>query len=496
MNRDQAVNRIAAFLARPGGKLSLTAGIYLLATAAMWVGWEWESIAPYLVFLFAVGCVAYYGGFWHGLAGVALATGLVATQSARFGEGTAGLIVATFLSTLAVAVVISKWGANYKISKGAQRYSDTNQTILNTVIESCPGFIYVKDSQGRFLLANHYVTDFFELPLDQVLGRSHLEIQPGEAAESIAENDRFVMESNGHQILEEAVPKNGETRYYLSTKIAVPAACQGDRILVGVTTDITERKRQELQLAEQAETERRLRADLEDAIASREEMIASLSHELRTPLTALLGWSRLIEQSSNADPKEYAALVARNADELSEIVTTLTDVNRLTTGRLKLSRSTIELDELLKEVAASLADAADAKEIGLELALKPIKLPGDADRLQTLFANVLGNAVKFTPKQGRISVELEEEDGQVVARIRDNGRGIDPEFLPKMFELFSRQNSETRNGDRGLGLVVAKRIAELHGGTIHIESAGEGKGTEATIRLPGSRTISTELAPE
>ncbi len=229
---------------------------------------------------------------------------------------------------------------------------------------------------------------------------------------------------------------------------------------------------------------------LEEADRQKDLFLATLSHELRTPLNSMLGWIQLLRNHSNQgfDAQHALEVIERNAKAQSEIVSDILLVSRVITGKLELKTETIDLISVIRSAIAAIMPSVEAKKIDLQSSFAPNigKIEGDDDRLHQVFLNILSNAVKFTPDGGRIDVRVTEKDSNVEAEISDNGKGINPEFLPFVFERFSQaDNSLTRQiGGLGLGLAIARHLVELHGGTVGAKSEGETRGAVFTISLP------------
>lgn len=232
------------------------------------------------------------------------------------------------------------------------------------------------------------------------------------------------------------------------------------------------------------------RLEAEEASRAKDEFLAVVSHELRTPLTAMRGWLHLI-RSGTLDNEAYEqALDAleRSGRAQTQLIDDLLDVSRITLGKLSLSTEPMELPRLIREAIEIVRPAADARQIAIvpQLDEKAGRVQADAERLRQVIWNLLSNAVKFTPAGGRIDVFLECIDGTVQIRVRDNGSGIHPEFLPHVFERFRQADgTSTRNyNGLGLGLAIVRHLVEMHGGTVKAESDGPGTGATFTMSLP------------
>ena len=236
--------------------------------------------------------------------------------------------------------------------------------------------------------------------------------------------------------------------------------------------------------------ERRARSEAEAANRIKDEFLATLSHELRTPLTSLLGWASLLRGDDVDDGLREQGLQAieRNARVQTQLIDDLLDVSRIISGKLSLDVRPTEISSVVEAAIAVVRPASDAKGIRLTYTRDPIvgSISGDSARLQQIAWNLLSNAVKFTPERGRIEVRLEQKDGHVQLTVSDNGQGINPEFLPRVFDRFRQADSSTTRdyGGLGLGLAIVRHLVELHGGTVRAESAGEGKGASFCVTFP------------
>jgi signal transduction histidine kinase/CheY-like chemotaxis protein len=246
------------------------------------------------------------------------------------------------------------------------------------------------------------------------------------------------------------------------------------------------------------------RSRVEAATRAKDEFVAMVSHELRTPLNAILGWLRLMRRGMLPESRREHALevIERNATVQGRLIADLLDVSRIITGKLRITLSQVDLSQVIGMATEGVRPAADAKniQIHLDIAQAGAIMRGDADRLQQVAWNILANAVKFTPKNGVVEVHVRRAESDLELTVQDNGAGIDPEFLPHVFESFRQADGSTsrRYGGLGIGLSIAKHIVELHGGTIEAESRGIGQGALFRVRLPirpGASTPSVARVP-
>jgi PAS domain S-box-containing protein len=234
----------------------------------------------------------------------------------------------------------------------------------------------------------------------------------------------------------------------------------------------------------------RARAEAEAANQAKDEFLAVLSHELRTPLTAMLGWLRLLRGGHLGPDRVAQALevVERNTRTQAQLINDLLDVSRIITGKLELDRYPVELAPIVDEIVEGTRRAAEVKGVALEMTADPGGGPvlGDPLRLGQIITNLIANALKFTAAGGRIRVSLSRADHQAVVSVADTGIGIAPEVLAHVFERFRQADSTItrRHGGLGLGLAIARHLAELQGGSLTAESRGLGHGATFTLRLP------------
>ena len=236
--------------------------------------------------------------------------------------------------------------------------------------------------------------------------------------------------------------------------------------------------------------EEKARAEAEAANRLKDEFLATVSHELRTPLNSILGWAQLLQTGSLDESASSRALmtIERNTKTLAQIIEDLLDVSRIITGKLRLEVQPVELHSVVEAALESIRPATDAKSIQLQVSLDAGvgAVSGDANRLQQIVWNLLSNAIKFTPTAGQVSVKLERTGSRARITVSDSGEGMDPAFLPYVFDRFSQADStfSRTHGGLGLGLAIVRHLVELHGGAVGADSPGKGQGATFSVSFP------------
>jgi PAS domain S-box-containing protein len=346
--------------------------------------------------------------------------------------------------------------------------------LLNAITTSTPDVIFAKDRQGRTLMANPAWV--------KAMGKVEHEVA------ALDDNERLVLDSGEAMFIEETFNE----RTYLTTK--APLRDEQGRItgVIGVATDITERKEAQRSLEKLVVAEQRLRAEAERANRAKDEFLAIVSHELRSPLNALRGWSHLLATTRPLEPtlvERAAKAIKRNVDHQTRLIDDLLDTSRIVSGKLNIERRVVNLAEIVNAALEAARPGAAAKEITLRFTpSEPVMVVGDPGRLQQLASNLLSNAVKFTPERGTVQVSLLKNGERVQLLVKDNGLGISPEFLPHVFDRFTQADttSARRAGGLGIGLALVRHIALLHGGQVRADSPGLGKGATFTVDLPAA----------
>ncbi|MCC5621798.1 response regulator [Nostoc sp. CHAB 5715] len=386
--------------------------------------------------------------------------------------------------------------AEESLQKSEAKY----RRIVDTSYEG----IWMIDSQSRTEFVNQRFCEMLGYPAQEMLGRSMFDFM--DQADGIAAEEKLEwLKREGSDLKEGRLRcKDGS---YIWTLISARAILNEQNEFLGaiaMLTDITDRKRTESERDRLLQLEQTARAQAEAANRIKDEFLAVLSHELRSPLNPIIGWAKLLQSRKFDEISLQKALetIERNAKLQAQLIEDLLDVSRILQGKLNLNMMPVNLAFTIEGAMETVRLAAEAKTIQIETMLDPQgKVLGDSARLQQVFWNLLSNAVKFTATGGKVNVQLECIDAQVQITVSDTGKGIDPDFLPHVFDYFRQGDSTTTRkfGGLGLGLAIARHLVEMHGGTIWAESLGEDKGAIFTVRLPllkESATIKDDTNPD
>jgi PAS domain S-box-containing protein len=260
--------------------------------------------------------------------------------------------------------------------------------------------------------------------------------------------------------------------------------------IVGNIIDVSDRKQAEADHQALLESEQAARREAETANRLKDEFLGVLSHELRTPLSTIRSWATILKMnpSDAAQVAKCAEIIERNVQTQTQLIGDLLDMNRIAAGKLRLEVQPVDIAAVVRAAIDTVRPAAESRNIKIYCAAEPVvtQVHGDPTRLQQVVWNLLANAIKFTPKDGRVNVKVGRVDSQAQIAVSDTGRGISPDLLPEIFDRFRQSDWSSRKHEEGLGLglAIVKQLIELHGGTVRAESAGEGKGATFTIALP------------
>jgi PAS domain S-box-containing protein len=370
-------------------------------------------------------------------------------------------------------------------SKNATRLSDRDFRVL---IEQAPALVFGADEQGRVVLFNAACEALTGYRCEELLGRPFLETLVPEAWQPVvAACFAFDREAMAEAHVSPWRTRSGDERF-IEWRCSPLDSAEG-RLLLGLGRDVTEARRQEALEAERLADEGHAREQAEQANRLKDDFITMLSHELRTPLNAIVGWVSLLKTGRLPQDRIARALdaIERSARLQIDLVHDLLDINRMARGTLRLEIVPIDLSDVVHAAVETVRPMADARGVPIDVRLEPDPIPctGDAARLQQVLINLLTNGVKFVDEGGRIHIDLERDGAGYRLQVSDNGPGIDPGMLPHLFEPFRQQESRSaRRQGLGLGLAIARRIVELHGGTLDAHSPGRLGGATFVVTLP------------
>jgi PAS domain S-box-containing protein len=343
-----------------------------------------------------------------------------------------------------------------------------SQRLLQSIMDNSTAVIYLKDLQGCYLLVNRRFEELFHVSRESVIGRTDYDLFPKERADAFRAFDERVFTAGTTLEAEEEVPHDEGVHTYISIKAPICDPEGRPYAVCGISTDITERKQIE---------------------RMKDEFISTAAHELRTPLTTVMGYLQLLLESGHTfspqDRREFLELVYRNSEALARIVEDLLDVSLVQAGRLiTLERSRQDLAALAERAVAAWRSLNDRHRFILEFPQAPVDLCLDPGKINQVLVNLLSNAVKFSPEGGAIRVSGERRDGEFQVTVEDEGIGMRPEEVARVFDKFYRADaSDTALGGLGLGMRIVRSIVEAHGGRIWVESE-PGRGTKVHFTLP------------
>ncbi|MBD2566469.1 PAS domain S-box protein [Anabaena lutea] len=388
----------------------------------------------------------------------------------------------------------------------SQQALQQSEDQLRLMTETIPQQVWTALPNGQVDYYNERWCDFTGKTVEQLKTESWQQIIHPEDLPKVREMwAKALQNGSEYEVETRMLSGSGEYRWILGQ--ARPLRDQQGQIVkwYGTNTDITDhiQAREALQNAlqqQQAACEAAEKANL-----IKDEFLAVLSHELRTPLNPILGWARLLKTGrlNKANTDEALNSIERNAKLQVDLIEDLLDVSRILRGKLTLNVSTVNLATLISAALDTVRLAASAKEIVIQSQLEANigQVAGDPARLQQIVWNLLSNAVKFTPQGGRVEVRLDQFGSMAQITVSDMGKGINPDFLPHIFDHFRQEDSSiTRKfGGLGLGLAIVRQLVELHGGTVEANSPGEGQGATFIVRIPlissGSEML-TEKKPQ
>jgi PAS domain S-box-containing protein len=362
---------------------------------------------------------------------------------------------------------------------------------LAAIIASSSDAIISKTLQGIITSWNASAQRMFGYTSEEIVGQSILRLIPKDRR---SEEDQILKRLKAGELIDHyetvRVTKDGRS---LDVSLTISPIRDNAGRIIGASKiihDITERKQVEVERERLIVQERAARAEAETANRLKDEFLATVSHELRTPLNAIIGWCHMLGRAKpDAATVDHALkTIERNAKLQAQLIEDILDVSRIITGKVRLNTAPVDMAAVINAAVDSVQLASEAKNVKLEVQVDPSArhLHGDSTRLQQVIWNLLSNAIKFTPEGGSVSIRLERTGQHAQIIVSDTGDGIDPMFLPFIFDRFRQADgtSTRRQSGLGLGLSIVRQLIELHGGTVNAQSAGPGHGSTFRIMLP------------
>ena len=375
--------------------------------------------------------------------------------------------------------------------KIAETELKNSEQFSRSIFENSPDSVHILELDGTILTINTRGLKLMEIDnIKDFVGRKWVELWEPEVTADADETLKTA--ASGKTTYFEGFRKTakGTLRYWHTSVAPIFDSAGKPSRLISTSRDITEFREAEREREELLKREQLARKDAEIANRLRDEFLATVSHELRAPLNSILGWARLMEKGSldEATTEKAVSTIVRNAESQNRLIEDLLDVSRIISGKLRLEVMTIKPINIVEAALENVRPAAEAKGIRLEIKQDAdiSHISGDPNRLQQVIWNLMSNAIKFTPNDGRVTLEIERDEEFVEIRVRDTGVGIKEEFLPHVFDRFRQADASSirKFGGLGLGLAIVRHITEMHGGTVEVFSAGEDKGSTFTVRLP------------
>ncbi|HZF38820.1 MAG TPA: ABC transporter substrate binding protein, partial [Blastocatellia bacterium] len=388
-----------------------------------------------------------------------------------------------------------------KLSEEALRESE--ERARRTLVEQMLAGVIEGDAAGKFDMVNQRFCDITGFTEAELRGMPIYDITHPDDSPRCVELYQRLLETGESFVLEKRYRRKDGSYVWVNTNVSPIYNAEGKiEKAVAVVIDITDRKRAEREREQLLKQEKAARAEAQAANQSKDEFLTVVSHELRSPLNSILGYARLLRTrpSDVSQIKQTVEIIERNGRMQLQLIEDLLDTARIISGKLKLEVHPVALVGVVTAALDAVRPAAQAKSIDMVSDIDPRagQITGDPGRLQQVVWNLLSNAIKFTPQSGRVELRMESVDHHVRITISDTGKGIEPEFLPFVFDRFRQSDSSSarRFGGLGLGLSLVKQLVELHGGTVDAASDGPGCGAIFTVILPQSLKQAGAYVPQ
>lgn len=375
-----------------------------------------------------------------------------------------------------------------------RRRAEKERGLLAAIVDSSADAIISKSLEGIIDSWNKGAERLFEYTAKEVIGQPITIIIPPEHRDE----ETMILERlhKGQRIEHFETVRMTKSGRAVDIDLTISPVRNSKGEIIGaskVARDISFRKEVEEERAELHQREQEARKLAEAANLAKDEFVAQISHEIRTPLNSILGWATMLRLGQVAQGETVRGLetIERNAKVQIQLIEDLLDVSRIIKGQMHLKTQPVQIGEVIDAALDSIRPAVEAKSIDLQTHIKTRQsvIEADPDRLQQILWNLLSNAVKFTPRGGRIEIAVERLDHHLEIAVSDSGMGISPDFLPLVFDRFSKSGGDSKGAGLGLGLAIVRHLVELHGGSVAADSDGDGKGSTFRITLPSKHGV-------
>lgn len=497
---------------------------YLIAVAAVFLaalfrgsvlGFWMGDQAPLGLFTMAILLSAWMGGLLPGLFATALSMAIgsfLFIAPYTFTPAHTMILAIFLINGCLISLVCGSLRQSRRKAEAAREEVEIGQFKLREsegrfrqLADSAPVLIWTSDVRGECVWFNRSWLEFTGRSMEQETGQHWLEgVHPEDREQCLVIYEKHFNARDPFEMDYRLKRHDGVYRWVMDRGSPLSGAEGNFLGYIGSCVDINERKEAEDNRKMVLKIEQTARLEAERTAVLKDEFLATVSHEMRTPLTAMLGWVQLLRNGSLPTDTVSQALetIERNARAQAKLIDDLLDMSRILSGRLKLDVHPVSMSETVKAAIAAVEPSAAAKNIRLTSRLdsKAGVVSGDATRLQQIIWNLLSNAIKFTPSGGDVTVSISNVKTRVEISVSDTGEGIQPDFLPHVFNRFRQQDASTmrKHQGLGLGLSIVKQLVELHGGSVRAESQGCDKGATFVVSLPfvaeGQNTLAEKPA--